>query len=234
MSRREAIGGGILATTALITGVFTIYGPKANFWLEGAKAYLGISRVLECKAGQPCPSNMQRFRFILAAIPLAHEVSVKTGVPMSAMIAQAALETGYGSSYLARTHNNYFGIKCNGTWAKCVSRFDTEYVNGQKTGWTSQFRSYTSAAGSFYDYATFLKVNPRYAAAFQSRKDGKEFASRVARAGYATDPGYAKKLHTIIDGLRLEALNVPPSEWKLDPLFCSSFDQKAKLCKEKN
>jgi hypothetical protein len=59
------------------------------------------------------------------------------------------------------------------------------------------FRAYDSPAESFADHSKMLRDNARYAACFET-KDPREFARRVAAAGYATDPGYAATLVNVI------------------------------------
>jgi flagellar protein FlgJ len=63
-----------------------------------------------------------------------------------------------------------------------------------------KFRAYASYAEAFTDYANLLKSNPRYSAALQAGNDPKAFAQGLQKAGYATDPSYASKLHRIITG----------------------------------
>lgn len=217
-------------TAALVAAVITLYGTTATGWLGTAKAFFQV-RQIECPTGaNPCPTNLQKLRFVLTAIPMARTVNEQTGVPVSAIVAQASLETGFGTSYLWRTHRNGFGIKCSGTWKDCVSRYDTEYVNGQKTGWVSKFRSYQDATVSFLDYATFLRVNPRYRAAWSNRRDGIAFTREVARAGYATDPAYHTKVSRIITALDLKRFDLTPEQWRLRPSFCTAPDRAARRC----
>lgn len=216
-------------TAALIAAVVGIYGASAGDWAYKARLFFGVSKI-ECEVKAPCPTPLQKYRFILMSIPLAHRVSVATGVPVSAIMGQSALETGFGTSFLWKNHNNGFGIKCSGTFKDCVSRYDTEYLNGQKTGWVSRFRSYQDPAGSFFDYANFLKVNPRYRAAWGQRTNGPAFVREVWRAGYATDPLYVSKVSKIVNGLELTRFDLKPEQWRLTGAYCLPADRTARRC----
>lgn len=137
----------------------------------------------------------------------ANEASHATGIPAHFMIAQAALETGWGRSELrfsdgAPTHN-LFGIKAGRNWQGAVAEATTtEYVNGVAQKSVERFRAYASYAEAFRDYANLLASNPRYAEVL-NQQDAAGFARGLQRAGYATDPMYAAKLERIIGGAAL-------------------------------
>ena len=127
--------------------------------------------------------------FVAKAKPLALKVQEQYGVPYGVCIAQAALETGWGRFVKG---NNYFGIKGQG------QKFAThEFVNGKRINIVDSFRAYDSMEDSFEDYGHFLRTQPRYAKAFQT-KDPEAFARELQLAGYATDPEYASKLISIM------------------------------------
>ena len=141
-------------------------------------------------------------RDFIAAIGRAAKASAaRTGVPASFTIAEAALESGWG------THapgNNLFGVKADPAWSGDVTVQRTrEFLSGEWTVVEARFRAYPDWQGCLDDHAEFLRSNPRYAAAF-SCKDGRSFALAVAAAGYATDPQYATKLISIINHNDLE------------------------------
>lgn len=137
----------------------------------------------------------------------ANEASRTTGIPAHFMIAQAALETGWGRSELrfsdgTPTHN-LFGIKAGRNWQGAVAEATTtEYVNGVPQRSVERFRAYASYAEAFRDYASLLASNPRYAEVL-NQQDAAGFARSLQRAGYATDPMYAAKLERIIGGAAL-------------------------------
>jgi flagellum-specific peptidoglycan hydrolase FlgJ len=140
-------------------------------------------------------------QFISSIAEAAVESADQTGVPASVTIAQAILESYWGSSRLAIEANNYFGIKAqtrNGSAG--AIRFDVwEVIGGRNIMQTQAFRAYNSIAESFVDHGLFFVENGRYGAAMAARNDPKQFAREVNRAGYATDPAYASKLIGLMD-----------------------------------
>ena len=142
--------------------------------------------------------------FVNRVWPHAYEASRATGIPAHFMVAQAALETGWGKSEPrfadGRPSYNLFGIKAGKSWNGAVVESVTgEYVDGSLQKQVERFRAYGSYAEAFRDYASLLTSNPRYAAVVGSQ-DPAVFARGPQRAGYATDPMYAAKLERIIGG----------------------------------
>ncbi|HUQ10033.1 MAG TPA: flagellar assembly peptidoglycan hydrolase FlgJ [Steroidobacteraceae bacterium] len=140
----------------------------------------------------------QRRRFIEQILPHARAAAMQLGVDERSVIAQAALETGWGTSKPADgsgTSNNFFGIKAGATWrGPTVTSGTTEFTNGVAGAEQAQFRSYGSVAENVSDYVHVLTGNPRYAAALNTGTDVRAFANALQRGGYATDPQYAEKL----------------------------------------
>jgi flagellar protein FlgJ len=139
----------------------------------------------------------------------ANEASQTTGIPAHFMIAQAALETGWGRAELRFSDGtptyNLFGIKAGRNWQGAVAEATTtEYVNGVASTRVERFRAYSSYAEAFRDYASLLASNPRYADVL-NQQDAAGFARGLQKAGYATDPMYAAKLERIIGGQTLRA-----------------------------
>lgn len=143
--------------------------------------------------------------FVQKVWPYAIQVSRETGIPAHFMVAQAALETGWGKSEIRRADGaqsyNLFNIKAGSSWtggsAKTVT---TEYENGTTVREHASFRAYGSYAEAFRDYARLINGNARYAGA-AGQTDARAFADGLQRGGYATDPAYASKLRRVIDGL---------------------------------
>lgn len=143
--------------------------------------------------------------FVARIWPHAVEASRATGVPAQFMVAQAALETGWGRAEprLAdgSPSHNLFGIKAGRNWSGAVAEAQTtEYVDGAAQRQTERFRAYGSYAESFRDYANLLTSSPRYAG-IVGTQNPVAFAQGLQRAGYATDPQYAAKLSRIISDL---------------------------------
>lgn len=140
--------------------------------------------------------------FVNRLLPAAAEASRATGVPAHFMVAQAALETGWGKAEPRRpdgsTSFNVFGIKAGRDWqGPTVEVATTEYVDGVARKQLERFRAYGSYAEAFRDYSGLLSGNPRYAGVLGAQ-DASGFARALQRAGYATDPQYAAKLERII------------------------------------
>lgn len=136
----------------------------------------------------------------------AQAAARELGVDAKALVAQAALETGWGRRMIsssAGNANNLFGIKATGWSGKSATVATTEYYNGVKTTEQAAFRAYDSPAESFADYVRMIKNNPRYQQALQSGGDVRKFASALQQAGYATDPNYASKISAIANGKTL-------------------------------
>jgi flagellum-specific peptidoglycan hydrolase FlgJ len=125
----------------------------------------------------------------------------KFGIPASVTMAQGILESSSGKGGLALKSNNHFGIKCHSTWkGKKVYHDDDE--KGEC------FRKYKNPETSYRDHSVFLKSRSRYSFLFKLKKSNYiKWAKGLKKAGYATDPGYADKLISIIERYEL---------WKLD------------------
>lgn len=131
----------------------------------------------------------------------------------SVMMAQAALESGWGSSGLTKTGNALFGIKSFGKsspyWSgKVYTAGTVEYIGGNRVNTTAGFRAYDTVGDSCRDYIHFLQVNPTYTKnGVFSASTPEEQAAALKRAGYATDPNYASKLVSIINQYNLKSLD---------------------------
>jgi flagellum-specific peptidoglycan hydrolase FlgJ len=121
----------------------------------------------------------------------------ETGVPASVTIAQAILESGWGRSELSRQANNFFGIKGTGP-AGSVTMRTREVINGSVVYVDAPFRKYHTPQESFADHARLFTQSPRYAEAMRHTHDAFRFAAEIHRAGYATDPEYTNKLHSLM------------------------------------
>ncbi|MDP3368028.1 MAG: flagellar assembly peptidoglycan hydrolase FlgJ [Pseudomonas sp.] len=140
--------------------------------------------------------------FVQTMLPLAQEAADRIGVEPHYLVAQAALETGWGKSILRRSDGdssfNLFGIKTHGQWQGEAARAVTsEYRDGQMVRETANFRAYDSYKQSFHDLVDFLQSNPRYQNALSKTDNSETFVRELQAAGYATDPQYARKINQI-------------------------------------
>ncbi len=145
--------------------------------------------------------------FVDRVWPGAVDAGRTTGIPAHFLVAQAALETGWGRAEPrfadGRPSYNVLGIKAGRSWSgPTVEASTTEYVDGVAQRQSERFRAYGSYAEAFRDYANLLASNPRYAGVLGTQDAG-TFARGLQRAGYATDPVYADKLTRIIGGQSL-------------------------------
>ncbi len=141
-------------------------------------------------------------QFVSRMLPAAQRASQASGVPAQLIMAQAALESGWGRREIrmedGNTSFNVFGIKADRSWKGPVAETaTTEYVNGVAQKTRATFRAYGSYEEAFTDYARFLVTNPRYANVLATENPA-EAAHGLQRAGYATDPGYGGKLVRIM------------------------------------
>ena len=153
----------------------------------------------------PTLGNTPQEQFISSIAEAAVESADQTGVPASVTIAQAILESYWGSSRLAHDANNYFGIKAQTRGGSAGSlTFDVwEVIGGRNVVQTQAFRAYNTVAESFVDHGLFFMENSRYASAMAVKDDPKQFAVAINRDGYATDPSYASKLIGLMDRYNL-------------------------------
>ena len=137
--------------------------------------------------------------FIRKMRPYAEKAAKELGVPASILLAQSALETGWGNKVIqhgnGESSHNLFGIKADKRWdGPYVNVSSLEYVNGEAKREYSNFKVYDSYQHSFEDYVNFIKSNDRYQTALKHSANGETYIKALQEAGYATDPQYAKKV----------------------------------------
>lgn len=138
---------------------------------------------------------------------LAAELGEMTGVPPAIILAVGGLESGWGSSELAREGGNHFGIKIRRSDDPSYCLPTLEYIKSRRKNIRACFRAYEHPDDSFRDYALLLASTPRYQELFRFNTfDYEEWAHGLQRIGYATDPRYADKIIRVVQqyGLYLE------------------------------
>lgn len=211
------LAGIVPTTTTGVAGGATADGkPLAqNDWLAANntsnKADLKAATGIDASTGRrlaqpPLAPGKAAFKsadeFIATMLPMAKEAAAKIGVDPSYLVAQAALETGWGKSIIrdqdGSSSHNLFGIKAAGNWqGESARALTTEYKGGQAVKEAAKFRSYDSFQDSFNDYVSFLQNNDRYDDALDATANPKQFVRELQQAGYATDPQYANKVAQI-------------------------------------
>ncbi len=145
----------------------------------------------------PAPAGRDDFVQHLSAT--AERVAKESGIPAAYMLGQAGHETGWGKSTIKTADGkdsfNLFGIKAGKGWTGKVAEVTTtEYIDGTPRKVTAKFRAYDSYEDAFRDYARLINESPRYGHARTQTGSAQAYASALQKAGYATDPLYARKL----------------------------------------
>jgi flagellar protein FlgJ len=159
-------------------------------------------------AADAAPDTPQAF--VQAILPHAERAARELGVPARVLVAQAALETGWGKHAIkgadGRSSFNFFGIKADARWrGDATSTTTTEFIDGDQQRQRADFRAYDSAGAAFDDYVDFLKSNSRYAQALRHGGSARRFVQGLQNAGYATDPAYAQKILKIANGSTMQS-----------------------------
>ncbi|MBS0386866.1 MAG: glucosaminidase domain-containing protein [Proteobacteria bacterium] len=165
-------------------------------------------------------STSVQSRFVQQIEPYAAQAARILGVPADALIAQAALETGWGQHLPGGTGDNtsfnYFGVKGGEHWqGQSVSARTVEYHDGSAQVQRQPFRGYGSVGQGVQDYVNLLQGSPRYRHALGTGEDVKAFATGLQRGGYATDPAYVEKLATTAGQVRALRAGVADRQLKL-------------------
>jgi peptidoglycan hydrolase FlgJ len=158
----------------------------------------------------PTSMTQSAGEFVDQVLPSIRTAAQALGLNPLVLLAQAALETGWGKR-MARTADgnpslNLFGIKADDTWVGARAAANTvEYAGGVATQRQAAFRAYGSIEESVNDFANLLKNSPRYRHAAGAGPDAQAYVDGIGRSGYATDPEYAAKLNDILHGSTLRA-----------------------------
>ena len=186
-------------------------------------ADLGIGRLLkrqlagktaaaapQASSAPPAASAATPAEFVNRVLPAIRRAAGRIGVNPTAMLAQAALETGWGRRMPRNSDGsssfNLFGVKAGDDWTGSRAVADSmEVTNGVAATKRTAFRAYGSIEESVDDFANLLKQSPRYRDAIAAGSDAKGYIDAIGKSGYATDPQYADKLNEILNGGALRA-----------------------------
>lgn len=142
--------------------------------------------------------------FVKSIWPLAKQAASMIGLDPKILLAQVALETGWGK-HIAKdangTSNNLFNIKAkpqNGDNAVTVKT--TEYIANTPIKMNASFRKYSSLEQSFNDYIALVQGSERYQEALHQAGDPEHYVNALHKAGYASDPAYGSKILQIYHG----------------------------------
>jgi flagellar protein FlgJ len=153
------------------------------------------------------PLTTSKDDFISKLRPHAEQAARELGVDPNALLAQAALETGWGRSVPCNAQGdcsfNLFGIKAGSQWSGATVNVPTlEFEDGIPVRKVERFRAYDSPADSFRDYAALIRDSSRYASARGAGDNVEAFATALQQGGYATDPHYAQKIAAVASEVR--------------------------------
>nr|BBJ04294.1 peptidoglycan hydrolase FlgJ [Marinobacter nauticus] len=151
--------------------------------------------------------------FVAELMPFAERIGKESGIDPRLMVAQAALETGWGRHMIKgdgdQASFNLFGIKADSRWGgDAVTITTTEFRGGVPMKERADFRAYPDYEASFRDYVDFLHSNPRYRDVLSSADQPEVFADKLQEAGYATDPEYGSKIRRIMNRDSLMTLSM--------------------------
>ena len=163
-------------------------------------------------APPPTGANLseQACDFVQQVLPTIRQAAAAVGVNPLGMLAQAALETGWGQR-MPRTADgnsslNLFGVKAGSDWGGARAVADTVEISGGVAKQTrTAFRAYGSIEESVGDFARLLTSSPRYREAVAAGGSARAYVQSIAKAGYATDPEYANKLNDVLNSGTLQA-----------------------------
>ncbi len=174
--------------------------------LDAAVTATGASMATSSLQGEilePFAGWVNANSFVADLWPHAEQAAQRLGVSASVLVAQSALETGWGQHAMKKPDGsiafNLFGIKANHGWqGQSVNQQTLEFRNGAMQRESAQFRAYDSVAEAMDDYVDFVQSNPRYAKALQHAGSDRHYIENLHRGGYATDPDYADKIINIM------------------------------------
>ncbi len=149
--------------------------------------------------------------FISTVWEHAKNAAEKIGLNPAVMVAQAALETGWGKHIISKadgtSSNNLFNIKSDKSWqGDKASKLTLEFEQGVPVKKQASFRSYQSIKESVHDFVDFLNENPRYQEALENTAEPAAFLDSLQKAGYATDPNYADKIKQVLKRVELQSV----------------------------
>ena len=174
-------------------------------------ALLSKPQAVTLRGGQKASISESQENFVMMLKPHAEKAAAELQINPDVLIAQVALETGWGKHVIHDKQGansfNLFNIKATGQWQGDKVNVSTlEYRDGIAANEKADFRKYTDYAESFSDYVRLMKNNPRYQRALDAGANSSAYADALQSAGYATDPHYAKKIKQLLNSDLLKSV----------------------------
>lgn len=165
--------------------------------------------------------------FVKKLLPVVRDVLAGTPLNPLAVLAQAALETGWGRQVIhspdGRSTHNLFGVKAGKDWdGDAVEVTTVEFHGGRPRRESAQFRAYGSWGEALGDYLKLVTDSERYRSAVAHEQEPERYAKELQVAGYATDPDYATKIRRILSSEAMEIARELLEE--ILPTHTSTFD----------
>jgi peptidoglycan hydrolase FlgJ len=165
---------------------------------------------LQMEAIEPFYGWDQPQTFVRDLWPHAEKAAAELGVSTEVLVAQAALETGWGQHSMKKPDGsigfNLFGIKAGADWqGQQISQSTLEYRHGAMQREQANFRAYDSVSEAMQDYVDFVQSSPRYQQALNHQGSDSRYIRGLQQGGYATDPNYADKIINIRNGKTLSS-----------------------------
>jgi flagellar protein FlgJ len=208
----SVLRGGITQPTALNVNM-TAQSLSQSKLSHATQASQSLPEVIdEVVSGKVLPSNApvngfnSRDEFVSALYPHAEKAAKALGTTAEVLIAQSALETGWGQKMVRQANgelsNNLFNIKADKRWQGDKAGVSTlEFEQGVAVKQRADFRVYEDIKQSFDDFVSFISEGPRYQEAIEQASDPSSFIQALQDAGYATDPKYAEKVIKVMQSV---------------------------------
>lgn len=168
-----------------------------------------VAQVIASGSGDKRQQFATPNEFVAALYPHAEEIGAELNVDPRAIVAQAALETGWGKHLISDAQGNnsfnFFGIKADQRWSgNKVDVTTHEFRQGTMLKENAAFRAYPNLEDGLRDYANFLQSGKRYQQAINKGLDAENYGHALQQAGYATDPQYGAKIQRISSSSTLQ------------------------------
>jgi len=183
-----------------------------NNVIDKSFAAIGAEKPTGDELNQPIkpPVNFETPKdFVTSIWQYAQKAASKIGVNPTVIVAQSALETGWGKHIIKDKNGdssfNLFNVKAHRDWdGEKAAQSTLEFEQGVAVRKVEPFRVYNNFTEAFDDFVDFLKSNNRYEQALETVGDSEQFLQNLQKAGYATDPNYANKIINILNSDRFK------------------------------
>jgi flagellar rod assembly protein/muramidase FlgJ len=216
--------GGVSPGTGAALALMSHMNPKlATAFGAGANSASSEGATIHSSAGHAsgAASAEEIAKFSQKLMPLLQQAGQQLGVSPKVLLAQAAIETGWGRSVVG---NNLFGIKAGSSWTgQKISAATHEYQNGELVEITDAFRAYPSVAASVQDFVSLVANNPRYRGALGAGENVAGYAQGLLAGGWATDIDYAHNLQSVAANPAVQASVAAGQAGQPIPLLPANF-----------